>query len=565
MRRHTRTHVHAVTVEMPVDLADAAGVADHVSQPLDGQIDSRFTIDAEHLDAAMGLLLAARIHTLTVTQPSLDALFLSTYDGEAAPLDAAERGSRKRRDDERDRPPGHARYPVAHAPSGHAHLDVRADRDDVARPASGRHLHHARTDHSYAQAVTAGDALVAINGRVEGIDSPAGSSRTNSGSWRPSSSHSSGSASLQDHSARRSVRATRDGPRGPGRAPRPGAGGSPAASAAIFVTAVAFALGLVAFGVPAKGAILSPRPSARSPSCSPGSRWSLPRSPCTPGASRWVCRSRGRLRPTRRRRRDRHVDHLARTARRAEKAAPFGPTRWWTLLIPWSSVGYSPRPPSSLRGVETSAAPPSVAAGVRRGPRRGCATRSGWRPTSTVRAALGWLAGAGSSPAYGRPRAAVHRRRCRQPGHRRGHRDVRHTTPGWARCRDQAVRGDHRDGNVVQAVSSLRGEESSGRLEVRLSGTLSRTRWLAGTGSAIVIGLIVIVVASSVVLATGMALSLGDAVPIDSILGAGLAFLRPSSSWAHWRSRSSACGQGRSPLPGRPSPSSPSSRSWAGP
>ena len=92
MRRHTRTHVHAVTVEMPVDLADAAGVADHVSQPLDGQIDSRFTIDAEHLDAAMGLVAAARIHTLTVTQPSLDALFLSTYDGEAAPLDAAERG-----------------------------------------------------------------------------------------------------------------------------------------------------------------------------------------------------------------------------------------------------------------------------------------------------------------------------------------------------------------------------------------------------------------------------------------------------------------------------------------
>ena len=119
-------------------------------------------------------------------------------------------------------------------------------------------------------------------------------------------------------------------------------------------------------------------------------------------------------------------------------------------------------------------------------------------------------------------------------------------------------------GYVVQAVSSLRGEESSGRLEVRLSGTLSRTRWLAAHGLVIVIGLIVIVVASSVVLATGMALSLGDAVPIDRILGAGLVD-RPAelllgalalALFGLW-------GQGRSPLPGRPSPSSPSSRSWA--
>ena len=83
LRRQTRTHVHAVTVDAPTGLADAPGVADHVSERLDGHIDSRFTIDAEHLDAAVGFLHAARLHSLTVSPPSLDDLFLRAYGGEA--------------------------------------------------------------------------------------------------------------------------------------------------------------------------------------------------------------------------------------------------------------------------------------------------------------------------------------------------------------------------------------------------------------------------------------------------------------------------------------------------
>jgi polyether ionophore transport system ATP-binding protein len=93
LRRHTRTHVHAVTVDAPTGLDDAPGVADLVAERLDGHVDSRFTIDAEHLDAVVGQLHAARIHTLTVTPPSLDDLFLRTYDGDAAPLDGAELGT----------------------------------------------------------------------------------------------------------------------------------------------------------------------------------------------------------------------------------------------------------------------------------------------------------------------------------------------------------------------------------------------------------------------------------------------------------------------------------------
>jgi ABC-2 type transport system ATP-binding protein len=92
LRRHTRTRVHAVTVDAPAGLADATGVADLVSEQLDGHADSRFTIDAEHLDAVIGLLHSARIHTLTVTPPSLDALFLRSYGGAAVPLDASELG-----------------------------------------------------------------------------------------------------------------------------------------------------------------------------------------------------------------------------------------------------------------------------------------------------------------------------------------------------------------------------------------------------------------------------------------------------------------------------------------
>jgi ABC-2 type transport system ATP-binding protein len=87
LRRHTRTSVHAVTVAEPEGLAGAQGVADYVCERVDGQVDARFTIDAEHLDAMIGRLHAARIQTLTVTPPSLDALFLRTY-GE--PFDAQE-------------------------------------------------------------------------------------------------------------------------------------------------------------------------------------------------------------------------------------------------------------------------------------------------------------------------------------------------------------------------------------------------------------------------------------------------------------------------------------------
>ncbi len=88
LRRHTRTAVHAVTVADPGGLGSADGVADHQSERLDGLTDSRFTIDPDHLDTVIGRLHAAGIHTLTVTPPSLDALFLQNY-GQALDQDEA--------------------------------------------------------------------------------------------------------------------------------------------------------------------------------------------------------------------------------------------------------------------------------------------------------------------------------------------------------------------------------------------------------------------------------------------------------------------------------------------
>ncbi|MDQ2781340.1 MAG: ABC transporter ATP-binding protein, partial [Actinomycetota bacterium] len=97
LRRHTRTTVHAVTVDDPPGLATAPGVTDYVSERLDGHIDTRFSIEAEHLDPTIGVLHSAHLHTLTVNPPSLDALFLSSYadvDSAAGKVDAPAKARR---------------------------------------------------------------------------------------------------------------------------------------------------------------------------------------------------------------------------------------------------------------------------------------------------------------------------------------------------------------------------------------------------------------------------------------------------------------------------------------
>ncbi|MBG0741398.1 ABC transporter ATP-binding protein [Paeniglutamicibacter antarcticus] len=93
LRRHTRTAVHAVTVAAPGALTDIKGLADFQLERLNELTDTRFTIDSDHLDAAIGRLHVAGIHTLTVTPPSLGALFLQSNGETLDPKESAGDGS----------------------------------------------------------------------------------------------------------------------------------------------------------------------------------------------------------------------------------------------------------------------------------------------------------------------------------------------------------------------------------------------------------------------------------------------------------------------------------------
>ena len=106
--------------------------------------------------------------------------------------------------------------------------------------------------HTYAQAVTAGDALVAINGRVEGIDSLGGIIQDEFGFLAAFLLPLLG-ISLVAQFTRREEEAGRLETVLAGRVARhvPVLAGLIVASAAIVVTAIAFALGLIVSGVPA--------------------------------------------------------------------------------------------------------------------------------------------------------------------------------------------------------------------------------------------------------------------------------------------------------------------------
>jgi ABC-2 type transport system permease protein len=80
-------------------------------------------------------------------------------------------------------------------------------------------------------------------------------------------------------------------------------------------------------------------------------------------------------------------------------------------------------------------------------------------------------------------------------------------------------------GYVVQAIGTLRAEEADGRLETRLSGIVSRARWLASHALVVLGGLITIVLGSSLVLGLATALSVGHLAELGLTLSSGLAYL----------------------------------------
>lgn len=80
-------------------------------------------------------------------------------------------------------------------------------------------------------------------------------------------------------------------------------------------------------------------------------------------------------------------------------------------------------------------------------------------------------------------------------------------------------------GYVVQSLGTLRSEEAAGRLEPILAGALGRVRWLGAQVLVVTMGLAVMVVVSAVVFGATTALSTGDSGYVSTLLMAGLAYL----------------------------------------
>jgi ABC-2 type transport system permease protein len=383
--------------------------------------------------------------------------------------------------------------------------------------------------HTYAQAVTAGDALVVVNGRVEGVDSLGGIIADEFGFLAALLIPLLG-ISLVAQATRAEEEAGRLELVLAGRVARhvPILAGLIVASAAILVIAVGFALGLTVFGVPAARSILYAASlgalafvfaglSALLAQVTLHSRgvytWGL-----LVLALGYALRGVGDVTNT-------WFTWLSPLGW-AEKAAPFGDMRWWTLLIPLAAGGLL-----AALAILVAGRRDLGSALVRGGP--GPARASSWLRSplglaTTIHrpALLGWLAGtvilAGLMGALaqqfidailGNPAMAQ----------ALGVSSGRPTDAMVAVT--QLYIAIIATASVVQAVGSLRSEETTGRLEARLSGTLSRMGWLVAHTVVIVVGLLVIVVVSSVVLAVGTAWSTGTAVDVGRILAAGAAYL----------------------------------------
>ena len=382
---------------------------------------------------------------------------------------------------------------------------------------------------AYARAVTAGDALVAINGRVEGIDSLGGIIADEFGFLAAFLLPLLG-ISLVARATRAEEEAGRLELVLAGGIARhvPTLTGSIVASTAICATVIAFALGLSAVGVPADRSVLYAASLGALAFVFAGLAALLAqvtlhaRGVYTWGllilGAAYVLRGVGDVTNT-------WVTWLSPLGW-AEKAAPFGEMRWWALLIPLA-VGAL----LTTLAIRTAGRRDLGSALVRGG--AGSARASRWLrsplglATAIHRPAfLGWLAGtvilAGLMGALARQFI-----------------DAVLGNPAMAealgvsggRPADAMVALTQlyiaviATAYVVQAVGALRGEETAGRLEVRLSGTLSRMGWLVAHAVVIVSGLLVLVLISSIILAVGTAWSTGAAADIGRTFAAGAAYL----------------------------------------
>ncbi|WP_432889954.1 ABC transporter permease [Kribbella sp. CA-245084] len=383
--------------------------------------------------------------------------------------------------------------------------------------------------HTYAQAVTSGSALAAINGHVEGIDSLGGVIQDEFGFLASFLLPLLG-IGLVAGSTRREEESGRLETILGGRIARyqPTLAALVVATLAILTTSLLFAGGLVLAGVPASGAILYAAALGGLAFVFAGfaalvaqlvlhSRgvylWSL-----IMLAAAYALRGIGDTTKT-------WVTWLSPLGW-AEKTAPFGVQRWWALALP-AVVGVA-----LGGGAVWLAARRDIGSALRRGDAG--PARASWlqrRPIGFAiwihrPAALGWLAG-------GVLFAAMMGALAQQL--------LDAMTGNPALAESMGIRGGRpldgfvavtqlyvavvAGGYVIQAIGTLRAEETDGRLEPRLAGTLSRIRWLAAHLVAVAAGLVLIVVVSSSVLAVSTARSVGNSHDFAAIMKSGLAYL----------------------------------------
>lgn len=408
--------------------------------------------------------------------------------------------------------------------------------------------------HAYAEAVTSGSALAAINGHVEGIDSLGGVIQDEFGFLASFLLPLLGIGLIAGSTRREEELGRLETILG-GRIARhqPALAALAVATAAILVTSILFAAGLVLSGVPVSGSVLYSAALGALAFVFTGVAallaqlvrhargvyaWSL-----IVLAAAYVLRGVGDT--------GRNWLTWLSPLGWVEKAAPFGDQRWWVLAAP------------AVAGLASGGAAVWLAAGRDLGsallPGGAGPARANWRRRRPIGfaawihrpATAGWLAGGilltgmmGSLAQQFLDALAGNPALAKAMGIEGGR-----PLDGFVAVTQLylAVIGA---GYVIQAIGTLRAEEAEGRLEARLAGTLSRIRWLAAHSVVIAAGLVLIVVGSSLVLALSTVWSAGNTSEFGAIMTAGLDYLpaelvlaglalalfglRPRGFWLAW-------------------------------
>jgi ABC-2 type transport system permease protein len=383
--------------------------------------------------------------------------------------------------------------------------------------------------HTYAEAVTSGSALVAVNGHVEGIDSLGGVIQDEFGFLASFLLPLLGIALIAGSTRREEESGRLETILG-GRIARhqPVLAALAVAAAAIVVTSVLFAAGLILAGVPAAGSVLYSAALGALAFVFAGFAalvaqlvlharrvytWTL-----IALAAAYVLRGVG----------DTTTSWLSWLSPLGwtEKTAPFADQRWWMLAIP-AAAGLA----SGGAAVWLAARRDVGSALLRGGAGPARATRLRRRPVGFAvwvhrPAIAGWLAGGILLTAM---MGSLARQFLDAMAGNAALGDAMGIEGG--RPLDGLIAATQLylavigAGYVIQAIGTLKAEEAEGRLETRLAGTLSRLRWLAAHGAVVTAGLVLIVVGSTAVLALSTAWSVGNTDEIGAVARAGLDYL----------------------------------------